>query len=90
MSSDAVSLALDLLDVDPLAAVRGIAEGGPPDLPALLALAEDALLLAALACAEPDDARCYRVASRVLAMLPHGSDAAAPLPFGVQLVRAAA
>lgn len=89
MSSDAVSFARDLLDADPLAAVRGIAAGLPPDLVGLLALAEDALALAE-ACAEPDDARCYRVAADVLAVLPHGSATApAPLPVGVQTMRAA-
>lgn len=90
MSSDAVSLALDLLDVDPLAAVRGIAAGLPPDLPGLLALAEDALALAEACAGAADDARCYRVAADVLAVLPHGSAAAAPLPVGVRLEGAAA
>ena len=69
----AVPFAVDLLTADPLAAVRRIAAGDPPDLASLLALAEDALTLAAEAATDDDDARCYRVASDLVACLLYTS-----------------
>ncbi len=89
LRSAAVPFARAWMEADPLAPVRTIAEGSPPDLVGLLALAEDALALAA-AVADHDDASCYRVAGEVLGALPHGSASASPRLVGAHLERAAA
>lgn len=74
----AVPFALDLLTADPLAAVRRIAAGDPPDLASLLTLAEDAMLLAAEAATDAEAAGRYRAAADLVAELPHGSSRTAP------------